>query len=89
MLFVARISNVALVRDFVERGHGQEQMAVLDQLRHLLIEERDQQRRDMGAVDVGVGHDDHALVAQILVAILGAGADAKRLNEIGEQLVLR
>ena len=64
-------------------------MTVLDQRRHLLIEERDQQRGDVRAVDVGVGHDDDALVAQVVVVVLGAGADAERQDEIGEQLVLR
>ena len=64
-------------------------MAVLDQLRHLLVEERDQQRGDVGAVDVGIGHDDDALVAQVLVAIFGAGADAERLDQVRQQLVLR
>ena len=59
-----------------------------DQLRHLAIEERQQQRGDMRAVDVGVGHHDHALVAQILVAIFRARAAAERLHQIGEFLVL-
>ena len=43
----------------------------------------------MGAVDVGVGHHDHLVVAQILVAIMRAGAAAERLHEVGELLVLR
>ena len=64
-------------------------MAVVDQLRHLAVEERDQQRGDVGAVDVGVGHDDDLLVAQIVVAVVRAGAAAERLHQIGELLVLR
>ena len=43
----------------------------------------------MRAVDVGVGHDDDLLVAQILVAVVRAGAAAERLHQIGELLVLR
>ena len=43
----------------------------------------------MGAVDIGVGHDDDAAIAQILVAIMRAGAAAQRLHEIGKLLVLR
>ena len=43
----------------------------------------------MGAVDVGVGHDDDLVVAQIVVAVARAGAAAERLHEIGELLVLR
>ena len=43
----------------------------------------------MGAVDVGVGHDDDAAVAQIVVLVVDAGAAAERLHQIGELLVLR
>ena len=43
----------------------------------------------MGAVDIGVGHDDDPLVAEVLVAVARAGAGAERLDEIGELLVLR
>src|SRR5580700_8106434 len=42
----------------------------------------------MGAVDVGVGHDDDAAVAQILILVVDAGAAAERLDEVGELLVL-
>jgi len=64
-------------------------MPVVDQFWHLPVEERDQQRGDVGAVDVGVGHDDDAAVAQILVLVVDAGAAAERLHQIGELLVLR
>ena len=63
-------------------------MAVLDQLRHLAIEERHQQRGDVGAVDVGVGHDDDPLVAQPVVVVVGAGAAAQRLDQVLDLLVL-
>ena len=43
-------------------------MAVVDQAGHLAVEEGHQQRGDMRAVDVGVGHDDDALVAQLVLA---------------------
>jgi hypothetical protein len=38
----------------------------LDQLRHLPEEEGQQQRADMGAVHVGIGHDDDLVVAQLV-----------------------
>ncbi len=63
-------------------------MPVGDQPRHLAIEEGQQQRGDMGAVDIGVGHDDDALIAQILVAIFRARAATQRLHQIGQFLVL-
>jgi hypothetical protein len=43
----------------------------------------------MRAVDVGVGHDDDLLVAQVLLVEMRAGAAAERLDEIGELRVLR
>jgi hypothetical protein len=39
-------------------------MAGLDELRRMHEEEREQQRLDVAAVDVGVGHHDHLAVAQ-------------------------
>ena len=41
----------------------------------------------MRAVDVGVGHDDDAVVAQILVAVFAARAAAERLDQVGDLLV--
>ena len=41
----------------------------------------------MRAVDIGVGHDDHAVVAQILVAVFRARAAAERLDQVGDLLV--
>ncbi len=42
----------------------------------------------MRAVDIGVGHDDDALVAQLVVLVALARAAAQRLDQIGELLVL-
>ena len=58
--------------DAVERGQGHEQPALTDHLGHRAIEEGDQQGRDMGPVHVGVGHDDDALVAQVVDVERGA-----------------
>ena len=51
--------------DLVERRLRDVEVAALDELRHLAVEERQQQRADVRAVDVGVGHDDDAVVAQL------------------------
>src|SRR6185312_5040443 len=45
------------------------------------------ERGDMRAVDIGVGHDDDALVAQLLLLVALAGAAAERLDEVGDLLV--
>src|SRR5262245_64507587 len=53
-------------RDLVERRLRDEEMPVIDEPWHLPIEKGEQQRADMGAVDVGVRHDDDLVVAQLL-----------------------
>ncbi len=62
--------------DAVERRDGDVDVAGLDELLHLAVEERQQQRPDVRAVDVGVGHDDHAVVPQLLDVELVADATA-------------
>ncbi len=51
-------------RDLVKRRLGDVEIAALDQRRHLAEEEGQQQRADMRAVDIGVGHDDDLVIAQ-------------------------
>ena len=51
--------------DAVERRLGDVQVARVDDLGHVPIEERQQQRPDVGAVHVGVGHDDDPVVPQL------------------------
>ena len=51
--------------DAVERRLGDVEVAVDDQLLHVAEEEGQQQRADVRAVHVGVGHDDDAVVAQL------------------------
>ena len=42
----------------------------------------------MGAVDIGVGHDDDLVVAQVLDVEFGAHLHAKRLAEVRDLGVL-
>ncbi len=52
------------------------------------IEEGDQQRGDVGAVHVGVGHDDDAVVAQVLFLEASSLPATPRASiEVGELLV--
>ena len=58
----------------------------LDDLGILPIEERQQQRADVAAVDVGVGHDDDAVVAELVDVLVFADAAAERGDQRGDQL---
>ena len=51
--------------DLVERRLGDVDVAALDELAHLAVEEGEQQGADVGAVHVRVGHQDDAVVAQL------------------------
>ena len=74
-------------RDFVERRLRDVEMAAVDDLAHLPVEERQQQRADMGAVDVGVGHDDDLVVAQLVDGeFVGADAGAERGDQRADLL---
>ena len=56
-------------------------------LAHLPVEEGQQQRADMGAVDVGVGHDDDLVVAQLVGGeFVGADAGAERGDQRADLL---
>ena len=52
-------------RELVERGHRGVDIAVLDERAHIAEEEGQQQRPDVAAVDIGIGHDDYLVVTQL------------------------
>ncbi len=81
---IAGVERLATMGEAIKRRHRKVEVALIDQPRHLPVEERDQQRCDMRAVDVGIGHDDDAGVAQILLAVMRAGAAADRLHQVGK-----
>ena len=87
MRIVARIDALAATGQAIEWRLGEEQVPALHQFRHFLKEEGHQQRGDMRAVHIGVGHDDDAFIPQrVGVAVLPRAA-AQRLNEIGDFLI--
>ena len=63
---VLEVALVAAGLDLVQRRLRDVDVAALDQLRHLAVEQGQQQGADVGAVDVRVGHDDDAVVAQLV-----------------------
>ena len=59
------------------------EVAAFDQLRHLPVEEGQQQRADMRAVNVSVGHDDDLVVAQLSdVELVATDAGAQRRDQV-------
>ena len=77
---VFQILRALAALHLVERRLGDEEMASLDQLRHLPEEEGQQQGADMRAVDVGVGHDDDLVIAQLLgveLVLADAGTECR------------
>ena len=53
-------------RDLIERRLRDIEIAAVDDLAHLPVEEGQQQRADMGAVDVCVRHYDNLVIAQLV-----------------------
>ena len=64
---------------FVQRWLCNVYVAALNDFRHLTIEEGQQQRTDVRAVDVRIGHDDDAVITQFIwVVLVTTDAAAKR-----------
>jgi len=84
---VARVGDLTALREAVERRLREVEVAVFHEARHLLEEEGHQQRGDVGAVDIGVGHDDDAVVTERIGVEAVARAAAERLDEIGDFLI--
>ena len=56
-------------------------MPAIDQRPHLSVKEREEQGADVRAVDIGVGHDDDAVIAQLVgIEILAADAAPELLQ---------
>ena len=85
---VARALQVQLLLaglDLVQRRLRNVDVAAFHQLGHLAVEEGQEQGADVGAVHVGVGHDDDAVVAQLgNIEVVVAGA-ATGLADAGAQ----
>ncbi len=75
--------------DLVKRRLGDVDPAGADQLRHVPEEERQQQRADVAAVDVGVGHDDDLAVAALFEVEILAEAAAEGADDRADLLVTR
>ncbi len=66
----------------VQRRLRDVDVAPFDQDRHLAVEESEQQRADVRTVDVGIRHDDDAVIAQFVdVEVVAAYAATERRDE--------
>ena len=63
-----------------QRRLGHIDMAGGDELIHLPVEEAQQQRADVAAVHIGVGHDDDLVVAELGDVLIDADAGADGLD---------
>src|SRR3546814_6176386 len=63
------------------RSLGDVEMAAFDDFGHLAIEEGEQKRADMRAVDVGVGHNHDLVIAQLFEVELIADSRPERLDQ--------
>ena len=98
LFVVVHVLLTLLALDAVKRGLGDVDVAALEQALHLAIDEGEEEGADVGAVHVGVRHDDDFVVAGLvgveaadgLAALADAGADGGDEGPdflVGENLV--
>ena len=85
-LVILQVALVAADLDLVQRRLRDIDVAARHQLGHLAIQQRQQQRADVRAVHVRVGHDDQAVVAQLVDIEIGADAGAQGRDQRGDLL---
>ena len=81
-----------VLADLIERRLRDVDVPVVDERLHVAVEEREEQRADVRAVHVCIGHDDDLTVAALRKVKLLADARAKRRDHradlgIGKDLV--
>src|SRR6185312_8086943 len=79
---ILQVQLVLALLDLVERRQPDINMAALDQLRHLPVEEGQQQGADVRTIDVRIGHDDDAVVTQLVgIEFILADSGPQRGNQ--------
>ena len=84
---VLHIAFLAALFDLVERRLGDEDVPPLDQIRHLAKKESQQQGADVGAVHIGIRHDDDVVVAQPVGVELVVADAAAQSGDQGAHLL--
>src|SRR5690606_33289014 len=81
-LFALDVLLLLAAFDLVQGRLSNKDVATFDNFRHLTEEEGQQQRTNVRTVDVGVGHDDDAVVTQLVrVELFAANTAAQRRNQ--------
>ncbi|MNJ11609.1 hypothetical protein D3C77_57880 [compost metagenome] len=86
-VFVFQILLLLALLDLVERRLGDEDVATLDDLRHLTVEEGQQQGSDVRTIDVRIRHDDDVVVTQLVRVVLVATYAAAQCRDQGAHLL--
>src|SRR5690606_26951922 len=84
LLLGPAVDLVLALLDAVERWLGDVDVALLDERAQVAVDEREQERPDVRAVHVGVGHQDDLVVAQALEVELAAAAVAVAVHAGGQ-----
>ena len=91
LLVVPGVELALALLGAVERRERDVDVAGLEERAEVAVDEREQQRPDVGAVDVGVRHQDDLVVAELLVVELvglGGEPDAERGDDVLDLLVV-
>ena len=87
VVIVLQIRLFLALLDLVQRRLRDVDMPALDQVRHLTIEEGQQQGADMRTVDVGVGHDDDAVITQLVDVVFVLAEARPQRGDQGDDLL--
>ena len=86
LVVVLHVAFLATLLHLVERRLRDVDVAAVDQLEHVAEKERQQQRANVRAVHVGVGHDDDAVVAELVDFEVAAADSAAERRDQGAHL---
>ena len=82
-MLVLEVSPRLSMLRLVERRLRDEQVAAFDEFLHLAVEEGQQERPDVAAVDVGIAHQDDPVIAELGdVKVVGPHAGAERRDDV-------
>src|SRR5665213_76228 len=73
--------------DFIERRLRDIYMSRLDQVLHVIVKQREDQRPNVRAIDIGISHENDFAVAELRQVLLLANAHAERGKDISNLLV--